>query len=163
MSPTDPTLLLKQLEPAIRPAYLSAPAARPTAALEHQPFDELLASAKAGRLASGRVVTATHEGEPLSSEQLERLGVAADKAETSGARRALLMLDGRALVLDVPTRTISAELCATSPLEKLDAAMYVPTESELADMRPVGPPGGVAPRVVAQQLDEAERRSPSAA
>ena len=163
MSPIDSTFLLKQLEPAIRPAYLSTPASRPSTPLEHQPFDELLASAKAGRLASGRVVAPEMEGEPLSPEQLERLGVAADKAETSGARRALLMLDGRALVLDVSTRTISAELSASSAVEKLDAALYVPTESELADMRPVGPPGGVAPRIVAQQLDEAQRRSPSAA
>ena len=163
MSPTDPTFLLKQLEPAVRPSYLGTPAARPAAPLEHQPFDELLASAKAGRLSSGRGVSATHEGEPLSPEQLERLGVAADKAETSGAQRALLMIDGRALVLDVPTRTISAELSASSTVEKLDAALYVPTEAEQADTRPVGPPGGVAPRGVARQLDVAHRSTPSAA
>jgi hypothetical protein len=163
MSPTDPTFLLKQLEPAVRPAYFGTPAAKPAAPLEHQPFDELLASAKAGRLSSGRAVSATHEGEPLTAEQLERLGIAADKAEISGAERALLLIDGRALVLDVPTRTISAELSASSAAQKLDTALYVPTEAEQADTRPVGPPGGVAPRGVTRQLDEAERRTPSAA
>ena len=163
MSPTDPTFLLKQLEPAVRPAYLTAPPSRPLAPLEQQPFDELLASAKAGRLASGRAVSTAHEGEPISPEQLQRLAVAADRAESSGAQRAVLLLDGRALVLDVPTRTVSAELSASAPMQKIDTALYVPTESEQTGTRPVGPPGGVAPRGVALQIDQAQRPSPSAA
>ncbi len=163
MSPIDPTFLLKQLEPAVRPAYLATPTSRPTAPLEQQPFDELLASSKAGRLASGRAVTTAHVGEPMSPEQLQRLAVAADRAESSGAQRAVLLLDGRALVLDVPTRTVSAELSASAPMQKIDTALYVPTESEQTSTRPVGPPGGVAPRGVALQIEQAERRSPSAA
>ncbi len=163
MSPTDPTLLLKQLEPAVRPAYLGPPSSRPTAPLEQQPFDELLASAKAGRLASGRAVSTAHEGEPISPEQLQRLAVAADRAESSGAQRAVLLLDGRALLLDVATRTVSMELSALSALEKIDMAVYVPTESEQTNTRPLGPPGGVAPRGVALQIDQAQRHSPSAA
>jgi len=163
MSPTDPTFLLKMLEPAVRPAYLGTPPSRPTAPLEQQPFDELLASAKAGKLASGRAVSTAHEGEPISPEQLQRLAVAADRAESSGAQRAVLLLDGRALMLDVATRTISLELSASSAIEKIDTALYVPTESEQTDTRPLGPPGGVAPRGVALQIEQAERRSPSAA
>ena len=163
MSPTDPTFLLKQLEPAVRPAYMGPPTSRPTTPLEQQPFDELLASAKAGRLASGRAVSATHVGEPISPEQLQRLAVAADRAESSGAQRAVLLLDGRALMLDVATRTISVELSASSAMEKVDRALYVPTESEQTDRRPVGPPSGVAPRGVALQIDQAQRHSPSAA
>ncbi len=163
MSPTDPTLLLKQLEPAVRPAYMGPPASRPSVPLEQQPFDELLASAKAGRLASGRAVSTAHEGEPISPEQLQRLAIAADRAELSGAQRAVLLLDGRALMLDVPTRTISGELSASSALEKIDTALYVPTESEQTDTRPVGPPSGVAPRGVALQVSQAQRQSPSAA
>ena len=163
MSPTDPTLLLKNLEPAVRPAYLGPPPSRPTAPLEQQPFDELLASAKAGRLSSGRAISTVHEGEPISPEQLQRLAIAADRAESSGAQRAVLLLDGRALLLDVATRTVSMELSASSALEKIDMALYVPTESEQTDTRPVGPPGGVAPRGVALQIEQAQRRSPSAA
>ena len=163
MSPTDPTLLLKNLEPAVRPAYLGPPPSRPTAPLEQQPFDELLASAKAGRLSSGRAISTAHEGEPISPEQLQRLAIAADRAESSGAQRAVLLLDGRALLLDVATRTVSMELSASSALEKIDMALYVPTESEQTDTRPVGPPGGVAPRGVALQIEQAQRRSPSAA
>ncbi len=163
MSPTDSTLLLKQLEPAVRPAYMGPPASRPTAPLEQQPFDELLASAKAGRLASGRAVSTADVGEPISPEQLQRLAIAADRAESSGAQRAVLLLDGRALMLDVPTRTISVELSASSAMEKIDTALYVPTESEQTDTRPVGPPSGVAPRGVALQIDQTQRHSPSAA
>jgi hypothetical protein len=163
MSPIDPTFLLKQLEPAIRPAYLGTPPTGPTAPLEQQPFDELLASAKAGRLASGRDVSAAHEGEPISPEQFKRLAVAADRAEASGAQRAVLLLDGRALMLDVQTRTVSLELSASSALQKIDTVVYVPTEAEQIDTRPVGPPSGVAPRGVALQLDQAQHRPPSAA
>ena len=66
-------------------------------------------------------------------------------------------------MLDVATRTISLELSASSAIEKIDTALYVPTESEQTDTRPLGPPGGVAPRGVALQIEQAERRSPSAA
>ena len=163
MSPIDPTFLLKQLEPAIRPAYLGTPPSRPTAPLEQQPFDELLASAKAGRLASGRDVSAAYEGEPITTEQFQRLAIAADRAESSGAQRAVLLIDGRALMLDVATRTISSELTASSAMEKIDTAIYVPTESEQTNTRPVGPPSGIAPRGVALQIEQAQHRSPSAA
>ncbi len=156
-------MLLKQLEPAVRPAYMGPPASRPTAPLEQQPFDELLASAKAGRLASGRAISTVHEGEPISPEQLQRLAIAADRAEASGAQRAVLLLDGRALLLDVATRTVSMELSASSALEKIDMAVYVPTESEQTNTRTLGPPGGVAPRGVALQIDQTQRHSPSAA
>ena len=163
MSPIDPTFLLKQLEPAVRPAYLGTPPLRPTAPLEQQPFDELLASAKAGRLASGRDVSAAYEGEPITTEQFQRLAIAADRAESSGAQRAVLLIDGRALMLDVATRTISSELNASSAMEKIDTAIYVPTESEQTNTRPVGPPSGIAPRGVALQIEQAQHRSPSAA
>lgn len=163
MSPIDPTFLLKQLEPAVRPAYLGTPPSRPTAPLEQQPFDELLASAKAGRLASGRDVSAAYEGEPITTEQFQRLAIAADRAESSGAQRAVLLIDGRALMLDVATRTISSELNASSAMEKIDTAIYVPTESEQTNTRPVGPPSGIAPRGVALQIEQAQHRSPSAA
>ena len=163
MSPIDPTFLLKQLEPAVRPAYLGTPPSRPTAPLEQQPFDELLASAKAGRLASGRDVSAAYEGEPLTTEQFQRLAIAADRAESSGAQRAVLLIDGRALTLDVATRTISSELTASSAMQKIDTAIYVPTESEQTNTRPVGPPSGIAPRGVALQIEQAQHRPPSAA
>ncbi len=156
MTPTDPSFLLRKLEPAVAPSYLTAPATRPTAPLEHLRFDELLAEARAGRVASGRAVSTACDGsEALSPQQLDRLAGAADLAEASGANRAMLLLDGRAMVLDVPTRTISGELSLSSQIEKLDAAVYVPAEGEQEPPRPLGPPGGVAPRGVAEQIENA--------
>ena len=152
MTPTDPSFLLRKLEPAVAPSCLTAPATRPTAPLEHRPFDELLAEARAGQLASGRTVSAGFE---LSPQQLDRLAGAADLAEASGANRAMLLLDGRAMVLDVPTRTISGELSLSLQIEKLDAAVYVPAEGEQEPPRPLGPPGGIAPRAVAEQIENA--------
>jgi hypothetical protein len=152
MTPTDSSFLLRKLEPAVAPSYLAPPARQPTAPLEQRPFDELLAEAQAGRLASGRTVSA---GFDLSPQELDRLAGAADVAEASGAKRAMLLFDGRALVLDVPTRTISGELSLSSPIETLDAAVYVPAEGEQPPSRPLGPPGSVAPRVVAEQIENA--------
>ncbi len=164
MTPSDATFLLKRLEPAVRPAYFGPGTARPTAPLEQQPFDELLAAAQAGRMASGRSVSAALEsGEAMSPGQLERLAAAADVAEASGAQRALLLMDGRALVLDVPTRFIGGELSMSSRSATLDTAVYVPAEGEQAEPRPLGPPGAVAPRGVAEQIEAGRSRSPSAA
>ncbi len=164
MTPTDPSFLLRQLEPAVAPSYLTAPVTKPNAPLEHLRFDELLAAAQVGRMASGRAVSAAYEGgEALSPQQLERLAGAADLAEASGAQRAMLLVDGRALVLDVPTRTISGELSFSSRIERLDAAVYVPAEGEQEQPKPLGPPGSVAPRAVAEQIANADQRRPPAA
>lgn len=164
MTPTDATFLLRRLEPAVRPAYFGPGIARPSAPLEKQPFDELLAAAKAGRLSSGRAVSAGLEsGEALEPGQLTRLAAAADVAEASGAQRALLLMDGRALVLDVPTRTIDGELSMSSRSVTLDTAVYVPAEGEQSEPRPLGPPGAVAPRGVAEQIQTGRSRSPTAA
>ena len=164
MTPTDPSFLLRRLEPAVAPSYLTAPATKPNAPLEHLRFDELLAEAQAGRIASGRSVSAAYEGgEVLSPQQLDRLAGAADLAEASGASRAMLLLDGRAMILDVPTRTISGELSLSSQIERIDAAVYVPAEGEQEPPKPLGPPSSVAPRGVAEQIDNADQRRPPAA
>ena len=160
MTPTDPSFLLRKLEPAVAPSYLTAPAAKPNAPLEHLPFDELLAEARAGQLSSGRTVSAGFE---LSPQQLDRLAGAADLAEASGASRAMLLLDGRAMVLDVSTRTISGELSLSSQIERIDAAVYVPAEGEQEPPKPLGPPSSVAPRGVAEQIANADQRRPPAA
>jgi len=164
MTPTDATFLLKRLEPAVRPSYFGHGSARPSAPLEQQPFEDLLAAAKAGRLASGRSVSAALEsGEALKPGQLERLAAAADVAEASGAQRAVLFMDGRAFVLDVATRSVSGELSMSSRSANIDAAVYVPAEGEHAEPRPLGPPGAVAPRGVAEQIEAGRSRTPTAA
>jgi hypothetical protein len=121
--------LLRRLEPAVRP---HAPPIAPQSPglFDAQPFEALLAQAFAGEMRSGRAVIDHPSGlePPLERAQLERLALAADRAEAAGARRALMMIDGRALVLDVESRAIAAELSDRSPATVLsvDAAMLVP-------------------------------------
>ena len=155
---SDSAFLLKQLEPVVRPAYAGGSPA-PAAPFDSRSFDELLALARQGRVESGRALSVSFDGAAdLSDAQHTRLSAAADLAEASGAQRALLLLDGRGLVLEVATRTLSAELSgeASSRLVNLEAAVYVAGADE--DAAPaVGPPGGVAPRGVAEQIEAAAR------
>src|SRR5687768_1214603 len=94
--------LLRNLEPAIRPGgagTLTPPPTRGTAPLESQSFEQLLALAKSGGMASGRPVEFEFEVQPpLEAAQIDRLAQAADQAEAAGAKTALMLIDGRAFV-----------------------------------------------------------------
>ncbi len=153
---TDPTQLLRQLEPAVRPGAAPS-AARGRSPLEAQSFDELLAQARRGAVRSDRPVEYAYAAQQkLDAEQLERLSAAADLAEASGARRALMLVDGRGLLLDVGARALEGELSADAGLLEVDAAVFVGDES--ASPGAARGPSGVAPRVVAQQIDSARTR-----
>ncbi len=154
---TDSLQLLKHLEPAVRPAYAPPDATRGGTPVEHQRFDELLEAARKGALQSGRMVTlGFRPPRQLGIEQMERLASAADLAEASGARRALIMIEGRGFLLDVPRRVVSGELStgAASRIVAVDAAVFAAGDAPVA---PLGPPGGVAHRAVGDQLDTARR------
>ncbi|MHC4766074.1 MAG: hypothetical protein ACYTF2_13305 [Planctomycetota bacterium] len=158
---TDPNILLRQLEPAVRPAYGGARHADPAAPLEHRPFEALLAQASHGLVESGRSVSVEYAAaEPLTGEELSRLSTAADRAEAAGARKALLLMDGRGFVLDVAARTLSAELSAgaSSPVTGLDTAMFVAGDGAESVPVPLRPPGGVAPAAVGRQIDAVRQR-----
>ena len=152
----DPTQLLRQLEPVIRPGHAAGPVARPQAPLEHQSFDELLAQATRGGVDSGRPVSVAFEpSQEITKQQLDRLAAAADLAEVSGARTALLLVDGRGLVLEVSSRTLHAELSGSSRYTSLDAAVYVGGDDEARGDATLPPPTAVAPRGVAEQIEQA--------
>ena len=155
----DPTGLRRQLEPAVRPDYASGPARGPRPPIEHARFDELLERASRGLVESGRPVRyAVAAGEAPSPQQLERLAAAADLAEAAGARRALIVVEGRGLVLDVPQRVVAEELSAGTRLLSVDAAVYVAGDDEEPTPAPLPPPGAVAPRAVAEQVEAAHQR-----
>lgn len=140
--------LLKLLEPAVRPAGIAAPTARPRAPIEGQTFDDLLAQASKGAISSGRPVEAGFEAQPpLDGTQLERLAAAADQAEAAGARTALVMIDGRAFALDVESRTLTSELSGGSGIQTLhvDAAIAVPGDgAQGAATAPLAPGVGLS-------------------
>ena len=125
------TDLLRRLEPAVRPGFAgpSAPASiDATATLDTQPFEALLAGAFRGEIHSDQPLhIACDIQPPLSDEQVQRLSLAADRALAGGANMALLMLDGRGVIVDVRSRAITGELTATDAPEllRIDAAMVV--------------------------------------
>jgi hypothetical protein len=121
------TDLLRLLGGQAVPGLASAPAqAHPSGSLD---FARLLEQAKAGALASGREVTmARNAGVTLSDEQMKRLSAAADLAESQGATRALVMMDGLALKLDIGMREITGvvDLKRSACLTGIDAVIQVP-------------------------------------
>jgi hypothetical protein len=159
----DPIQLLKQLEPAVRP--VAAPGAKrdPNAPLERQSFDELLAMVSRGAVSSGRSIDVRDDAnlrEPLDRDALDRLAAAADKAEAAGAQRAVMLIDGRGLVMDIAGRAITNELDAVRSRDPIliDAAVYVPREHELEKTMRLSPPmaGLIRPGAAASSNDAAE-------
>jgi len=101
---SGPLELLKVLASGVRAV---APE-RASSGVEHEGFESLLSRAKAGTISSGeRVTEARSAGVNLTPEQLDRLAVAADRAEAEGAQRALVLIDGKVLKMDVQSRTIT--------------------------------------------------------
>jgi hypothetical protein len=126
--------LLRRLEPAVRPiAPTSAGNAAGAALFESRPFDELLDAAFRGQVPSDRAVEVACDLQPpLDAEQLQRLALTADRAEAAGAQQALMMIDGRGVLLDVASRTIVGEMKPDDAqgLLRMDTAMVVPAENE---------------------------------
>jgi hypothetical protein len=79
------------------------------------------------RSGSGLPVSiAAGTGLELSSEQLSRIALAADKAQAQGASRALVMIDGQALQLDVGVRQVTGkvDLNSTDVLSGIDTVVW---------------------------------------
>jgi len=121
--------LLKRLEPVVRPGVaLPDFGAKPQAALEAQSFDQLLAMARKGAIHSGRQIELSSDlARPLDSSQLERMAEAADQAQSAGMARALMVIDGRAFVLDVKNRALLAEVSTEQAglVQNIDGAVFV--------------------------------------
>jgi hypothetical protein len=101
-------ILMNLLSSGVRAISGATPAAG--AATGSADFAAMLGRAKAGELTTGLPVTIARGAEvELSDEQLGQLAVAADRAESAGSRRALALLDGRAIEIDVATRQVIRE------------------------------------------------------
>jgi hypothetical protein len=163
----DPAQLLRKLEPAVRPPSAPATAAAGCAPLERQTFDELMSLVSRGTVHSGRKVTVAagaRLAESLDEGQFDRLAAAADLAEGTGAGQAVMLIDGRGLVLDVTARSVTGELGGTGgdQLIDIDAAVYVAGEDdEDAAMEGLLPPPAtttIHPAVARQLHDAADGR-----
>lgn len=126
----DAFKLLRRLEPVVRPCGLSSVVANPSIATAA--FDDLLASAQRGELASGRIVDDSKLDTPLDGYVTERLGRIADAAEVAGFARVLVASCDRTLVLDVANRMLEGELTSASgeSFHRVDAAVRVLSEAE---------------------------------
>jgi hypothetical protein len=117
-------LLAGSASPQVRPG-----GAPPAGSAGGTDFASLLQQASAGQIATGRGVTiGKSSGVALSPEQLARVASAADKALAQGASKALVMIDGKALKLDVMTREIvgQVDLNGGGVLTDIDAVVGVP-------------------------------------
>ena len=136
----DPQALLRRLEPAVRRGG-PAPAIQRVPGIAEAGFGDLLTMVASGRIRSDRAVMVAPDAvldPPLDESQLERLAAAADEAEAAGSRRAIMLLDGRGIVMDLASRRIDAEARPGSgPLTDIDAAVAVPGDPATAE--PQGP------------------------
>ncbi len=81
------------------------------APVEGASFKDLLGRLEDGTLRAGEPIRlGTGSKLELSRDQLERLGDAAATLESSGAQRAVIMLDGMAIEYDVQSRTVIGEI-----------------------------------------------------
>ena len=126
-------------------AALTRSAGRPAPKAEGG-FASLLDRARSGSLSSGLGVTVDElAGVELTPEQLARLADAADRAQAQGAQRALVLIDGQALTLDVAVREITgkADFSPGKVLTGIDAVVHVPPAGATVDSTGVsvtGPP-----------------------
>lgn len=164
MMALDPLHLLRRLEPAVRPVAAAGRSAAPRPPLEAQGFDELLSLVSNGSVHSGRPVQAAPDFKlELTDDQLDRLAAAADVAEAAGASGALMLIDGRSIILDVRQRQLMQEVVATDAMRAIavDAAVRIVSPDE-APPRPLKLPGnGLAPAHLNQTTISPQRRDAS--
>ncbi len=110
---------------------------------QSETFQNILDKARAGSVASGVQVQATKEsGITLTQDQVERLSAAADIAEANGAGRAVFLIDGQALRMDVGTRTVlgPVDMSTTGVMNDVDAIVTVAGAGQSATAQMLGLP-----------------------
>jgi hypothetical protein len=128
-------------------------------------FAQLLGMARGGQIDSAREV-AIDPGVKLdlTPQQRAALGAAADRAEAAGLSRALVMIGGQGLMLDVASRTVTgtADLSTPGVLGEIDGVVKAPAIDRAAPaLRPPLPP--IGNMTLAQALTRDEPADPRAA
>jgi hypothetical protein len=135
--------LLKMLGNLVAPGTVGAGRAPSAPANGGADFAGLLQKAREGKISSERPVTISGSAEvTLTPDQLARVSIAADQAEAEGAVRALVLIDGKALKLDVSTREVTGEtsLAGAGVLTNIDTVINVPGSGQGG---PAGLPGAL--------------------
>lgn len=129
----NPLDLLRQLGSGVRPEST----ARPASSIDSTGFAELLDRARGGEFSSRQPLTIDPAaGVALTSSQMDRLQVAIDASEAAGHTRVLALIDGKALSIDVASRTITESHAPSDArfLTGFDAVINVP-DLGLNDLR----------------------------
>ena len=121
--------LLRMLGNLVTPGTVGAGRALSAPAAGSADFAGLLQKAREGKISSDRPVTISRSAEVnLTPDQLARVSIAADQAEAEGDIRALVLIDGKALKLDVSTREVTGatSLTGAGVLTNIDTVINVP-------------------------------------
>lgn len=99
-------------------------------------FASLLAAARGGSLTSDRPVEASPEVKSqLTGDQLNRIALAADQAESAGMNSALVLIDGKAVKLDVLSREVTDVMDPrTAAVTGVDGVIAAPPSSLAAQV-----------------------------
>lgn len=167
----DTNQLLRSLGSGIRPSGPD-PARPPSGAagsadVVNGSFADLLQAAASGSMSSGAPVKIAKGVKlELTPAQLSRAAVAADRAQAQGADRAVILMDGKALELDVATRTITGEVKGAPGgklprvLDGVGTIIAVPAEGEAAEQAsPLSGLSGVANSSLLSMLSSREESS----
>ena len=146
----DPRQLLRRLEPAVRPTGASV--AQPRASVADAGFLELLSLARSGDIESAREPEMA-DGAVLEPATLAQVAKALDLAQGRGARRAVVVAEGRTFIAYVASRRLERlETRDDFVFEEVDAAIAIRGETATFAQRPLGP-RALPPREVAQQFE----------
>jgi len=108
--------LLRRLGSGVIPGAASSQAIG--APIEGMDFPTLLVGADRGLIRTGRTVLIGGDLEsPLSMDQLRNIADAIDLAETTGVMTVLVLIDRRALAVDVRLRKVNAEVSLDIPAQ----------------------------------------------
>lgn len=110
--------ILRHLEPVGSPLAAPRVAKAPRRGLDQADFHSLISSAQNDSRRTNRPVTLANQIE-LSTQQQSRLERAADAALAHDARTALVLLDGRPLLLDVQSREVTEEVAADGKSDRV--------------------------------------------
>ena len=138
----------------------AASAAKPANVATSDDFAALLEQARSGKIESGVPIRVPkHLGMELNESQAERLMKAADQAEMQGAGRALVLMDGMGITIDVGTRTVTGVVDPGSPgvLNGIDAVVVASADPKGAGKK--GDAKGEAKGLLAMPLVSPAMRS----
>lgn len=119
----------------------SRPGAAAPTGVEAGQFADLLAKARAGELSSNQPVTISPGAASslrLTDDQLARISIAADNAESQGLHTALVLIDDQRLVLDVENRTLAPLAGDVASIAEVDGVINLTTQP--ADQAAAVPP-----------------------